>query len=247
MSKFNLELLKLPNFDEIEKNINQHANDLIENNECKKIIDVIIELENNSKNLIIKYININNQIIKRTIKIKINKILKRVLERQNITPFGKAINGNNKPVIDKEITIEKSINKKIENNKESIIKANTVEKTVVKYKPPGFSKSNIETPQFNKYVPPSTTIDGKQYRVPQFKIKISNIDGDSEEEDIKFLCEQYGQVLNCYIPKFYNGKKKGQKKDFAIVKFNKLDDMMECLEKVNNMKYNNMILKAIKI
>ena len=71
MSKFNLELLKLPNFNEIEKNINDHASDLLEDSNCKKIINVVIEMEKpDVKNLIIKYININNQIIKRTIIIK---------------------------------------------------------------------------------------------------------------------------------------------------------------------------------
>ena len=248
MSKFSLDLLKKPNFDEIEKNVNDHASDLLEDTICKKIINVIIELEKpNIKNLIIKYININNQTVKRTIIIKVNKVSKRILERQKIKVFGKALEGNNKTKIDKEIKIEKSINIKTENNKESINKANIVEKTVSKYKPPSLLNSKSSTDKLNKYVPPSTTIDGKEYRIPQFKIKILNIDADSEEDDIKYLCEQYGQVLNCYIPKFFNGKKKGLKKDFAIVKFNKLDDMNNCLENINNMKYNNMILKANKI
>ena len=67
---------------------------------------------------------------------------------------------------------------------------------------------------------------------------------DSEEEDIRLLCEEFGTVVNCCIPKYY---KSGKKKDFAIVKFSNLDGMLNCLENVNNMKYNNMILKANKI
>ena len=106
-SKINPKILNNPNYNEIEKHIFKYTYDLIDDNYCKEILSVEITdfNEDNIKDLIIKYVNIDNNIVTRTTKLRqstiIKKIPKGVYERQNIKPFGKASEGNNFPMLER--------------------------------------------------------------------------------------------------------------------------------------------------
>ena len=112
-SKINTTILNQSNYNEIEKHILKYAYDLIDENYCKEIFSVeITEFDkDNIKEFIIKYINIDNNNVTRTMKLhqstSIKMIPRGIYERRNIKPFGKALEGNNFPMIDKEISITK--------------------------------------------------------------------------------------------------------------------------------------------
>jgi len=252
-SKINQEILNSSNYNKIEEHIINYAYDLIDEDNCKKILSAEITDfdKDNIKSFIIKYLNKENKNVTRTIKIKQSTIIKMiprgVYERQNIKPFGKALESNNFPMLDKEIFITKSINKTEENNiKSKIIKENKViNKEKTKYVPPKLA--NIEEKKtFNKYVPP-TRKDGQAYKMPVYKVKIINISYETTKEDIIELCCEYGHIFDCYIPFFTYGRNKGNNKGYAIVKFSNSTEVNNCIENVNNMKYENMILTAEKI
>jgi len=251
-SKINKSILNLSNYTEIEKHILKYAYDLIDKNYCKEIFSVEITDFNkdNIKDVIIKYINIDNNNVTRTMKLyqstSIKMIPKGIYERQNMKLFGKALEGNNFPTIDKEISITKSINKTEENNiKSKIIKqTKTISKEKAKYVPPKVTRTE-EKKTFNIYVPP-TRKEGEAYIIPTYKVKIINIGYDFTKEDIINLCSSYGSVRDCYIPINNYGKNKGNNKGFAIVKFSSNIEVDNCIENVNNMRYEGMILKAEK-
>lgn len=250
-SKFTEELKNNDNYEQIFKHIQLHALDLLEENYCKEIFSAKITNFNdeNIKDFIVKYKNIDDNIVTRKIKIQKNyiktKISKGVLDRQNIKPFGKALDGNNQPTLDKLISISKPIQIK-KANIQTIIKENkNLKVKPEKYVPP--KSSNLSKPiKFNKYIPPSRKEGFSMPKLPQFKIKITNIGYDFTEEDIGNLCSNYGEVLNVYIPTFRGGKNDGKNKGFALVKFKNLNDMNNCLQNVNEMRYEGMILKANK-
>ena len=252
-SKINPEILNYPNYNEIKKHILKYTYDLIDDNYCKEILSAEITDfdEDNIKDLIIKYINIDNNIVTRTTKLRqstiIKKIPKGVYERQNIKPFGKALEGNNSPMLEKEIYITKSINKTEENNIKSKIKKQNkvINKEKTKYVPPKLGNIT-EKKTFNKYVPP-TRKDGQAYKMPVYKVKIINIGYDFTNDDIINLCSNYGNIRDCYIPFFSYGKSKGKNKGYAIVKFSSSKEVDDCIKNVNNMRYESMILKAEKI
>lgn len=250
-SKFTEELKAIDNYEQILKHTQLYAFDLLEENYCKEIFSAEITNfdEDNIKNFILKYKNIDDNIVTRKIKLKKSfiktKISKGVLERQKIKPFGKALDGNNQPTLDQLMSISKPI--PIKNaNIETIIKENkNLKVKPKKYIPP--KASNLSKPiKFNKYVPPSQKEGFSAPKLPQFKIKITNIGFDFTEEEIGDLCGNYGDVLNVYIPTFRGGKNDGKNKGFALVKFKNLNDMNNCLQNVNEMRYEGMILKANK-
>ena len=121
-SKLNNEILNLSNCDEIKKHICDYAFDLINKDYCKEILSGEISDfdKDDIKEFIIKYINIKNENVTRKIKIKQylkkTRYAKGVYDRLSIIPFGKALEGNNSPTIENEITITKTLNKTIENN-----------------------------------------------------------------------------------------------------------------------------------
>ena len=182
-------------------------------------------------------------ILKKKVK---NNILKRVHDRKDIKPFGKAMNENNNPTIDKQIEIQKTISNIKINNENSRKKKLESKKVVTKqkYKPPTVTSNNTSK-KINVYVPPTRKTSNKA-AMPSNKVKIINIDSDTTIDDIKDLCYEFGNVINCYIPTFNFGNKKGKNKGFAIVKFNTGLERDKCIENINNMKYNSMILKAEK-
>lgn len=253
MSKFCENVINNKDFEILKNHIGKYADDLIEDSNCKVILDVKITEFNddNIKKLIIKYLNNENKNVTRTThiekkKVK-NNILKRVHDRKDIKPFGRAITENNSPTIDKEIQIQKTIpNIKInnENSKKKKLESKKIGPKQ-KYKPPTVTSSMNTNKKINVYVPPTRTPNNNRI-IPSNKVKIINIDSDTTIDDIKDLCYEFGNVINCYIPTFNFGNKKGKNKGFAIVKFNTGLERDKCIENINNMKYNSMILKAEK-
>lgn len=249
-SKYSDELQKNTNFSDLNEIVLKYADDLISEDTCLKILEVKqSEIIDNIKEINIKYTNKNNENVIRRIKVEISKIIrhipKGVYDRQNIKPFGKAVNTNNKATLDKIINIDKPINKIKENNETSIQKKKENLDIKKKYTPPKLTNNN-SIPVFKKYKPP-TRREGNVAKLPQYKMKIDNLSYDVTVDDIKDLCSEFGEIINCFIPKYNYGNNKGKSKGFAILKFSNKNSMEECLININNRKYENMILKAEKI
>ena len=134
------QFLSISDIEKLEQ-IYNHISDFINSDICKYLKTIDIIDNNKNKIIIIKYQNNKNINILRKIKIKkviiFQNISKNIIDRQNIKPFGKAINTNNKPTIDNEIEINKNNNKNLDNN---IIITNTntnnVKESKIKYNPP---------------------------------------------------------------------------------------------------------------
>lgn len=251
MNKFSDNILKNTEIDVFKEHVDTYARDLIDDNYCKQICNIEITdyNKNNIKELIIKYINCDNKNVTRKTQIQkkeITKLIsKSIYDRKFIKPFGKALNDNNMPTRDKEIQIIKTVSSKKINNDISKKKKLENKKPITKqkYKPPTTNSTNINVIKKNKYVPPTRTANKS---IPSNKLKIMNIPSDTTVEELTELCNIYAKVLNCYIPKFNYGKKKGKNKDFAIVKFNTGIERDKCINEINDMKFNNMILKVEK-
>ena len=133
------QFLSISDIEKLEQ-IYNHISDFINSDICKYLKTIDIIDNNKNKIIIIKYQNNKNINILRKIKIKkviiFQNISKNIIDRQNIKPFGKAINTNNKPTIDNEIEINKNNNKNLDNN---IIITNTntnnVKESKIKYNP----------------------------------------------------------------------------------------------------------------
>lgn len=235
---------------DIKQQINKFADDLLSDDNCKYIID--IQIKNNIDNIKIiniKYININNKTITRIIKIKKNIIKynasKNILN--NIKPFGKALTSNNKAMIEKEISINKISNINQNKNKKSSIKISTNNidniKFKTKYKPPINNNLQINT---NVYKPPST--NNKKFKLQEFKLKLDNLDYESNEDDINNLLSPFiNNKVKIIIPKCNYGKNRGKNKGYAILIFTNKDDYEICLNKLQKYKYNNLIIYIKKI
>ena len=111
---------------------------MIDSDNCVKILDCTIsDLKDDIRSISIKYLNKNIENVTRVIKLRetkrLRKISRGVYERQNLKPFGKALNGNNKPKIDQEMSLT-IINKKEIKPKRPVNKLKEDNKKV--YKPP---------------------------------------------------------------------------------------------------------------
>ena len=153
-------------FNKIVKYIELYSSDLFNEN-CKEIYYIKLIKTNieNISELKIKYKNINNDNIIRIIKLKLNK---KKNNYNNIKPFGKAIYGDNKPIIDDEINIickdKLNTNINIKKLKETKLNKNDDKK---KYNPPVTNNNfKIDVNFDKKYVPPIQK---------KFKLKIKNI------------------------------------------------------------------------
>lgn len=250
-TKYSDNLSKKTNFRDLKNIVSLYADDLLENNECIISIEEGKEI-NNIRDIIIVYTDLNGNNIKRVIKIQktINKVRipRGVLERQNLNPFGKALDGNNSTTLDKSISIDK-FNKNNEELIKNIIKNKKInDSQKSKYKPP--KKSNIildNKKTSKKYTPP--TLNNKnniKLKKKLFKLKINNLSYDTTENDIIQLCSKFGNIINCFIPKHNYGKYKGKSKCFALVKFDLEESCDNCFVNLNNYKYEGMILDVEK-
>lgn len=240
--------------DDIKQQINKFANDLLTENNCKYIID--IQIKNNIDNLKIlniKYININNKTITRTITIKKNIIKYNTSKNivNNIKPFGKALNNTNKTVIESDICINKILNQN-KNKKLNIITSTNIIDNIkfkTKYKPPINNKLQINTKTKNNvYKPPPSSTNNEKFKLPEFKLKLDNLDYESNEDDINNLLSPFiSNKVKIIIPKFNYGKNKGKNKGYAILIFTNKNDYENCLNKLQKYKYNNLIIYIKKI
>ena len=245
------QFLSISDIEKLEQ-IYNHISDFINSDICKYLKTIDIIDNNKNKIIIIKYQNNKNINILRKIKIKkviiFQNISKNIIDRQNIKPFGKAINTNNKPTIDNEIEINKSNNKNLDNN---IIITNTntnnVKESKIKYNPPKNYLCKKNKVNVNKYIPP--TIHNNNIKIPKFKLKLDNISYDDNIDTINELLNNFIPINNIHIklPKFTYGKNIGKNKGFAIIIFDKKSEYDKCFKELTNFKYNNLILNIKKI
>ena len=227
--------------------IYNHVSDFVDSDICKYLKTIDIIDNNDNKIIIIKYQNNKNINIIRKIKIKKviikQNISKNIIDRQNIKPFGKAINSNNKATIDKEIEINKNNN--LDKNI-MIIDTNNIKESKIKYSPPKNNLCKKKQVQVNKYIPPTIH---NNIKLPKFKLKLDNISYDDNIDTINELLYNFIPVNNIHIniPKFTYGKNKGKNKGFVIIIFDKKSEYDKCFKELTNFKYNNLILNIKKI
>lgn len=206
--------------------------------------------------IIIIYMNSENQKIKRVTKIekqnKVSRIPKRVIERRNLPKFGKALNSNDGvTMLGDEIQIEmvkddgqsvNDINKKLRQMKE--IKDNPGMKFSERRKLKEYQSNNYniteppKEPVSTKYTPPGKR-DKKNNREKKYTVHISGFMPDFTKSELLDLIPRYLHVSKVTLP-IFNNKCKG----YGFVDVNNEQDMNRIIELLDKKPYKHMILHA---
>lgn len=167
------------------------------------------------------------------------KILKSVLERQGWAKFG-ACKGLPDGIEDGVTTISKEniiLNLKIQ-SREELDEPVVINKTIASdklYIPPALRKGTISLEE--KYTP----LHLREKIKEGYDVRLDNLSQDCTYDELNLFVRSFGNVLRFTLPQ---NKKTGQTIGFAYITYQKEEDALFAISKLNGYGWQNCILRA---